>query len=121
MVKATEPDLIRVKDNNIPIVLCLRSNAFYGLKPDVKLMKRIGIEIMFGTDNSMLNSPNIIDEIKFVKNQYKEFSMEELLYIITFKTRKALNLDCDILGANSKADFVVLDKKTLKPLFVTNG
>jgi len=121
MVKATESDLIRIKDNNIPIVLCLRSNAFYGLKPDVKFMKKIGIKILFGTDNSMLNSPNIIDEIKFVKNKYKEFSLEELLNIITFRARKALNLDCDILGANSKADFVVIDKKTLKPLYVSNG
>jgi len=121
MVKATESDLIHVKDNNIPIVLCLRSNAFYRLKPNVKLMKKVGINIMFGTDNSMLNSPNILDEIKFVKNKYKEFSMEELLNIITFRARKALNLDCDILGANSKADFVVLDEKTLKPLYVSIG
>jgi cytosine/adenosine deaminase-related metal-dependent hydrolase len=121
MVYATESDLIRVKDNNIPIILCLRSNAFYGLKPDVKLMKKIGIETLFGTDNSMLNSPNIIDEIKFVKSKYREFSVEELLYLITFNARKALNLDCDILGANSRADFVVLDKKTLKPLYISNG
>jgi len=121
MVKATESDLTRVKDNKTPIVLCPRSNAFYGLKPNIKLMKKVGIKIMFGTDNSMLHTPNILDEIKFVKNHYKEFSMEELLNIITYSSRKALNLDCDILGANSKADFVVLDKKTLKPLYVSNG
>jgi cytosine/adenosine deaminase-related metal-dependent hydrolase len=84
-------------------------------------MKKIGIETLFGTDNSMLNSPNIIDEIKFVKSKYREFSVEELLYLITFNARKALNLDCDILGANSRADFVVLDKKTLKPLYISNG
>lgn len=119
MVKATESDLINVKDNNIPIVLCLRSNNFYGLNPNIKLMKKIGNTIIFGTDNSMLNSPSIIDEIKFIKNTYKEFSIEELLYIITFKARKALNLNCDILGANSKAEFVVIDKKTLKPLYVS--
>jgi len=120
MIKATKSDMIKVKENNIPIVLCLRSNAFYGLTPDVKLMKKIGVKILFGTDNSMLSPPNIIDEIKFVKNHYREFSIEELLYSITFGVRKALNLDCDILGANSKADFVVLDKKTLKPLYVSN-
>jgi len=121
MVKATESDLYRVKENDIPIVLCLRSNNFYGLKPNIKLMKKVGIHLMFGTDNSMLNSPNIIDEIKFIKNKYKEFSMEELLNIITFRARKGLNLNCDILGANSKADFVVLNKKTLKPLYVSIG
>ncbi|MDH7506789.1 MAG: amidohydrolase family protein [Candidatus Thermoplasmatota archaeon] len=119
MINATESDLIRVKDNNIPIVLCLRSNAFYGLNPNIKLMKKIGNTIIFGTDNSMLNSPNILDEIKFAKKVYREFSIVELLYAITFKARKALNLDCDILGANSKAEFVVINKKTLKPLYVS--
>ena len=121
MVKATESDLINVKENDIPIVLCLRSNAFFGLKQDVKLMKKVGINMLFGTDNSMLNAPNIINEIKFVKNQYQEFSIEELFYKITFGVRKALNLNCDILGANSKACFVVLNKKTLKPLYISNG
>jgi len=121
MVKATESDLIRVKDNNIPIALCLRSNAFFGLTPNIKLMKKIGIKILFGTDNSMLYTPNILDEIKFVKNHFKEFCIEELLHTITYSVRKALNLECDILGASSKADFVVLDKKTLKPLYISNG
>ena len=118
MIKATESDLIYVKDYNIPIILCLRSNYYYGLNPNVKLMKKVGVKFMFGTDNSMLYTPNIIDEIKFIKNKYKEFSINELLYIITYEARKALNLNCDILGANSKADFVVMDNKTLEPLYV---
>jgi len=120
MIKATESDLVQVKENNVPIVLCLRSNAFFELKPNVELMKKIGVNIIFGTDNSMLNSPSVIDEIRFVKNHYKVFSVDELLYIATFGARKALNLNCDILGANSKANFVVLNKKTLKPLYVSN-
>jgi len=119
MVKATESDLIRVKENDIPIVLCLRSNAFFGLKTNIKLIKKVGNTIIFGTDNCMLYPPNILDEIKFVKNKYKVFPIEQLLYSITFEARKALNLDCDILGANSKAEFVVLDKKTLKPLYIS--
>ena len=41
MIKATESDLIRVKENNIPIVLCPRSNAFYNLKPDFDLLKNL--------------------------------------------------------------------------------
>jgi len=43
----------------------------------------------------------------------------ELLYFVTFGARKVLNLDCDILCPNSKADFVVLDKKSLKPLYIS--
>ena len=119
MVKANESDLIRIKEDNIPIVLCLRSNVFYGLKPDVKSMKKIGVKILIGTDNAMLNSPSIIDEIMFIKKNFKGFSIQELLHMVTYGIRKDLNRDCPILGAKSKADFVVLDEKTLKPLYIS--
>jgi cytosine/adenosine deaminase-related metal-dependent hydrolase len=119
MVFASESDLIRVKDEGIPIIVCPRSNSFFGLKPDVELMKKVGVNLLIGTDNAMLNSPNILDEMVFFKNVFKGFSYEELLIIATFASRKALNLDYDILGSNSPADFMVLDGKNLKPLYVS--
>ena len=119
MLKASESDLLSVKENNIPIVLCPRSNAFYGLKPNINLMKKIGIEIFLGTDNAMISSPSILDEVKYFVNNFKEVDLSEILYSVTFGARKALNQECDILGSKSKAEFVVLDKKTLKPLYIT--
>ena len=59
MVFATESDFNRVSEEGIPIVVCLRSNAFFSLKPDVELMKKVGVELLIGTDNAMLNTPNI--------------------------------------------------------------
>jgi len=119
MIKASESDFIRAKENKIPIIICPRANSFYGLKPNFKLLKKVGVELSFGTDNAMLNSPVILDEINFVKSISKDFSTFELLYMITFGARKALNLDWDILGSNSKADFAVLEKKSLKPLYIS--
>ena len=119
MVKATESDLIRVKDTNTPVVICPRSNAFFGLKSNVETIKKIGIDLIVGTDNAMLNPPNILDEIKYVRTISKDFSTWELLYIITFGARKALNLDCNILGPNSPSDFMVLDGKKLKTLYIS--
>jgi cytosine/adenosine deaminase-related metal-dependent hydrolase len=113
MVKAHESDLERVKDNDIPIVICPRSNAFYDLKLDIDLMKKMGVNILIGTDNSMLNIPSILDEVKYLRKQSKAFSARDLLYKVTFGARKALNLDCDILGSNSKVEFVVINEKTL--------
>jgi len=40
MVKATESDLIRAKDADIPIAVCPRSNVFFDLKPNIKMMKK---------------------------------------------------------------------------------
>lgn len=118
MVKASESDLVCVKESNVPIVLCPRSNAFYGLKPDIDLMKKVGVKLLLGTDNAMLNTPNVLDELKNVKKMTNVFSDEELLNMITYFPRKVLNLGRNILGPNSPADFVVLDKKTLNTLYV---
>ena len=119
MIRATESDLQQVKDSEVPIVLCCRSNNFYGILPNFKLLKKVGVELALGTDNAMLNNPSILDEILFVIKKTNIFSTEELLNFATFNARKVLNLECDILGSNSKAEFVVLDKKTLKPLYVS--
>lgn len=118
MICATESDLVRVRDNNIPIVVCPRSNAFFGLKPNIELMKQVGVAITLGTDNAMLNPPNVLDEIKCLKTILREFSTWELLYMITNGARKALNLDYNILGPNSPAEFIVLDEKSLKSLYI---
>jgi len=119
MVKATESDLIRAKDANIPIVVCPRSNTFFGLKPNIKMMKKIGIDIMIGTDNAMLNTPSVLDEIKYIRSISTEFTKWELLQMTTYIPRKALNLDADILKLNSPAEFLVLDKKYLKTLYIS--
>lgn len=119
MVRATESDLIRAKDADIPIAVCPRSNAFFGLKPNIKMMKKIGIDIMVGTDNAMLNAPSVLDEIRYIQSLYTEFTKWELLQMITYIPRKALNLDADILDLNSPAEFVVLDKKYLKTLYIS--
>ena len=121
MICATESDLVRVRDNNISIVVCPRSNAFFGLKPNIELMRQVGVAIMLGTDNAMLNSPNVLDEIKCLKTILREFSTWELLYMITNGARKALNLDYNILGPNSPAEFIVLDEKSLESLYISAG
>ncbi|KYK20993.1 hypothetical protein AYK21_01195 [Thermoplasmatales archaeon SG8-52-2] len=120
MIKASESDLNKVKEMNIPIVICPRANSYFKLKPNYKLLKNVKVDLLIGTDNSMLNSPVILDEIKYIKSISKEFTIIELLYMVTYGARKALNLDCDILGPNSKADFVVLDRKSLKPLYISD-
>jgi len=115
---ASESDVIRVKDSNIPIVICPRSNKFFGLKSNIDLFSKIGVEIMLGTDNAMVNTPNVLDELTFLKNMTGIFSIENLLNMITYNPRKALNLDYSILDLNSSNEFMVLDKKTLRTLYI---
>ncbi len=119
MIKASESDFFKVKENNIPVIVCPRANSFFGLRPNFELMKKVGIELLIGSDNAMLNTPNILDEIHYILSISKVNSKYDLLYMSTFGARKALNLKCDIQGSNSKANFVVLNNKTLKPLYIS--
>jgi len=120
MIKATESDLFRLKEEGIPVVICPRSNSFFNLKLDLKLMKKIGITLMLGTDNSMLNSPDVLDELKFLLKYSKIFTLEELFKMITITPKKVLNLvDC-ISGPNLLGNFVVLERDSLNPIYIKN-
>lgn len=119
MVKATEEDLQKVRDENVAIVLCPRSNLFFDLKPDYSKFKIEGLDLMLGSDNCMINSPNIIEEVRCIKNQTESFTLEDLLKMATYTPRKVLNLRPSILALNSSVDFVVLDENTLEPILVS--
>jgi cytosine/adenosine deaminase-related metal-dependent hydrolase len=118
MISATEADLYTVKDEEIPIVICPRSNSFFKLKINLELLKKTEVSVLLGTDNAMLNPPNIIEEVKHLKKLSSVFSTEELLNMVTYTPRKVLNLvDC-INGPNLSGSFVVLDRDSLKPKYI---
>ena len=112
---ANKSDLIKVKENNIPIVICPRSNNFFRLKTNYKLMEELGILMLLGTDNAMICSPNIITELNYYKKISKIESYEKLLNMITYNPSKVLNLDYNILDLKSTNEFRILDYKTLEP------
>jgi cytosine/adenosine deaminase-related metal-dependent hydrolase len=116
MTQATENDLERVSDARIPIVICPRTNQYFNLKPPYQLLKKTKIILMLGTDNAMITPPNILKELHFLKQQTTIFTPEELLNMITYTPRKALNLDDHIPGLNLPRSFVVLHRHSLEPL-----
>ncbi len=65
MVQATDADLQRVADEEVPIVICPRSNAFFGLTADLPRMLAAGVELRLGTDNAMINTPSMLRELEF--------------------------------------------------------
>jgi cytosine/adenosine deaminase-related metal-dependent hydrolase len=118
MIAATKADLERVNDANIPIVVCPRSYAFFHLKNNLTQMKKTGVTILLGTDNAMINTPDVIEEVR-VLLKTGLFSLEELLTNITYTPRKALNLDDCIQGRNLLKKFIVLERDSLKLLYVS--
>jgi cytosine/adenosine deaminase-related metal-dependent hydrolase len=64
MNRAEEPDLREVASRGLSVVVCPRSNLVTGVGlPNVAAMARLGINLAAGTDNVMLNSPDMFEEM----------------------------------------------------------
>jgi cytosine/adenosine deaminase-related metal-dependent hydrolase len=118
MITASQADLERVKDADIPIVICPRSYQFFQLKTNFDVMKKTGVTMLVGTDNAMMNSPDVGEDVRLLRHTGL-FSNEELLTNVTYSPRKALNLDDYIQGGNLLKHFIVLEKESLKPIYVS--
>ena len=67
MSRAEESDLKSVAGAGIPLVICPRSNLITGSGlPNVKRMVELGIVLGVGTDNVMLNSPDMFAEMHLI-------------------------------------------------------
>ncbi len=82
MCKANDSDLEIIANEGIPVVVCPRSNAFFGIKTKVEEMKEKGIKLMLGTDNAMINPPNIIEEMAYLAKNF-DIGLEEAWNMIT--------------------------------------
>tara|TARA_B100000953_G_C17986166_1_gene410614 strand:- start:173 stop:1150 length:978 start_codon:yes stop_codon:yes gene_type:complete len=93
MCYATDKDLHSLKDNNISVVVCPRSNAYFGNKPPLEKMIDIGLDLGFGTDNGMLCSVNMLDEMRFVHENYPSIKLHDILKIACFGLDDIFNKD----------------------------
>jgi len=63
MVNGTPSDFDRLSVLDIPVVVCPRSNAYFGLRPPVKAMLEAGVQVCLGTDNAMLTDLSVLGEL----------------------------------------------------------
>jgi len=69
-VECTDEDLGMIAERDIPVVVCPRSNARFGLDLDVKAMIDAGVRIMLGTDNGMVADPSPLAEAAFLVEEH---------------------------------------------------
>ncbi len=112
MVQATDADLERCADANVPIVVCPRSNAFFGLTPDIPRMLHAGVEVRIGTDNAMINAPSMLREMELayrIARTRGEVSARDI-FEMALRGRKLLDAEADgRIRVGGPADLVVLD------------
>jgi cytosine/adenosine deaminase-related metal-dependent hydrolase len=68
MVKGTPSDFHRLSVLGIPVVVCPRSNAYFGLQPPVKAMLKAGVQVCLGTDNAMLTDLSVLGELSAARS-----------------------------------------------------
>lgn len=79
----TNEHIRRAADENIPLVICPRSNWVLGgtntsERPPVRKMLDAGCTLLLGTDNVMFVSPDMFAECGFLKTVYKTSAAETL-------------------------------------------
>jgi cytosine/adenosine deaminase-related metal-dependent hydrolase len=114
LTKASRQDFNKMHDKNIAAVVCIRSNLVTGMGlPPLPQMLESGLTVGVGTDNVMLNSPDIFSEMEFIS---KIFSMgeREVLKMCTFNSAEALKEEKFVgsIEEGKKANLLVIRNDT---------
>ena len=127
MNKATEDDLRLCVQSDVPIVLCPRSEVFFGHVPNITLMQNCGVTLTLGSDNDMINSPNSL--LREMEYAYKiarlsgRICAKDILDMLLVNSRKVLNLSDDIrFDLGKRANIVVFELAKKDPAYaLVNG
>lgn len=119
MTYASKDDLHTTAKKTRGIVVCPRANSSLaeGI-PDIELMKKAGCTIALGTDNVMINSPDMFREMDFLWKttmgiHKKRIDPKEILKMATVNGGKILKKDIGMIAAGKLADCIFLDKHSL--------
>ncbi len=108
MVHAGERHLDRVADEEVPVVVCPRSNVVtdVGFPPIAELVDRTTVAL--GTDNVMTNSPSMFREMEFAA-KLADVSAADVLRMATVNGAEVAGLNCGLVAEGRAARLLVLD------------
>ncbi|MGD1834647.1 MAG: amidohydrolase family protein [Nitrososphaeraceae archaeon] len=112
---ATSSDLSLISKNNIGIVLCPRANSILGVGiPDLSKILKSGCKIALGTDNVMINPPDILRELeylwKFSTSNKNTLNIKNFLKMITVNPSEMFNINSGFIESGKQADILFIDK-----------
>ncbi|MBN2251555.1 MAG: amidohydrolase family protein [Candidatus Altiarchaeota archaeon] len=112
--RCTMEDIKEAAKKGISIIVCPRSNAALGAGfPPVRELLDEGVNVALGTDNVMINSPDMWREMEFLikrSGPKKAIKPHEALRMCTINAAKALKKDTGAIEENRKADVIFIDK-----------
>ncbi|MBI2111574.1 MAG: amidohydrolase family protein [Nitrosarchaeum sp.] len=119
MTHASSGDIHAAAKRTHGVVICPRANAALaeGI-PDIELMKKAGCTIALGTDNVMINSPDMFREMDYLWKvtmgiHKKRIDPKEILKMATVNGGKVLRKDIGVIENGKFADCIFIDKHAL--------
>ncbi len=119
LTNATDSDIDLIAEKQIPIVSCPRANAILGLGiPPILALEKRGVTVALGTDNVMLNEPDMFREmdyasriIRAVHHDPHAVTSKAILRMATCDAAKALGIGetTGCLEVGKKADIAFLN------------
>jgi cytosine/adenosine deaminase-related metal-dependent hydrolase len=117
MTKGTPADFEVLAAEDVPVILCPRSNKFFGNTPNISGMLEKKVTIGLGTDNVMLNPPDLFQEIRvayeILSAQSTPQQLSEILKMGVVNFRKVLNHKYHIphqrLEVGQEAKFILIE------------
>ena len=116
MTKATDDDISMVSKKRIGVIVCPRANGVLGTGiPKIAKMLKFRCIIAIGTDNVMLNSPDIFRELDYIwktsRSVEEEFiSAKDILKMSTVNGAEILGINSGYIGPQQAADIIFIDK-----------
>ena len=119
MTFASKEDLEVTAIKTRGIVVCPRANASLaeGI-PDIEMMQNSGCTIAIGTDNVMINSPDMFREMDYLWKvtmgvHKKRVDPKDILKMATVNGGKILDKEIGVIEKGKIADCIFLDKHSL--------
>jgi len=111
MVHPTDAHLKRLVEENLPVVVCPRSNMVTGVgfPPVEDLVERTTVAL--GTDNVMMNNPSMFREMAFLA-KHSGLTATEVLRMATRNGAEIAGLNYGVIEPGREAKLVVLDATT---------
>lgn len=99
MTAASDDDVAAVAAAGVPVVVCPRSNGFFGIDPGIPRLLSAGVDVALGTDNGMICRPDMLEELRAayaMSASTGRLAPAEAIRLATSSGRKVLNAVRDI-------------------------
>ena len=119
LTNASDTDIQLVAKKKIGIVVCPRANGTLGVGiPKIAKMLSHGCCIGIGTDNIMINSPDMFRELDYIWKltralEDKPIPAREILKMATVNGAKILGINSGAIITGRSADMIFIDKNNL--------